>query len=199
MINLLNPSVVSDLKSARLNVRLRRAVLVCSLIALGVAGIYGGGFWFARQEYLDAEDRNNKAQAELRDYADVKKTAATYRANLIIAEKILTKEVTFSKLLTDTGAIMPQNTVLANLTLATTTTVSANSKPGALQLAARTKSYDDALRLKESLESSPLYSDVHLLQVAKPEKPADRGLEALYPFQATYNVILDTSVIGASS
>jgi hypothetical protein len=94
---------------------------------------------------------------------------------------------------------MPQNTVLANLTLATTTTVSANSKPGALQLAARTKSYDDALRLKESLESSPLYSDVHLLQVAKPEKPADRGLEALYPFQATYNVILDTSIIGASS
>lgn len=190
MINLLNPGSISDIKSARFNVRLRRYMILIALIGLGIIGIYGAGFWFAHQEYAVANERHEKSEQELQHYAAVQKKIIDYRANLKIADKILNSGVVFSQFLTDTGNVMPANTILSNLTISTQTP-SASQKPGSLVLEARTKSYDDALKLKESLTSSSLFSDVRIISVNVPEKRAASGIESVYPYQARYDVVIN--------
>lgn len=196
MINLLNPATIKELRWARLNVRLRQYALLMIGVGLGVLVVYGAGFWFAHQEYVTATAQHDKALAGLKDYSAVKKQIADYRSNLTIADKILDNGIVFSTFLTDTGSIMPANTILSNLSLTTASTNSSGQKPGAAQLQAWAKSYDDTLRLKESLEKSPLFSDVHLTTASAPEKPVTTGIRANYPIEATYNLVIDQ--LGAS-
>ena len=190
MINLLNPEQFAELQAARLNFKLRRYIIMAVFAALGVVAIYGGGYWFASNEHQLASNQHESALAELKNYEDVKKRMTEYRANLAIADKILGTQLVYSDFLVKTAQAMPENTILASLALSTKATVAAAQK-GLMTLEARTKSYDDALRLKESLEASPMFSDVRLKQTSTPEKLPDGGIERTYPFQASYTLKLD--------
>lgn len=190
MINLLNPEQVAELRSARLNFRLRRYIYLAVFAAIGVVAIYGLGYWIADKEHSQARSQNEIAKSELKNYEGVKSRIADYRANLVIADKILGTQIVYSDFLVNTAQAMPQDTILANLSLDSKAQANPATK-GLMTIEARTKSYDDALRLKESLEASPLFSDVRLQQVSTPETPAVQGVAKDYPFHATYSVKLE--------
>ena len=190
MINLLNPEDIKQIRAARLNMQLRGFVMLTAVIALGVASIYGVGFWFASQERAVANEQHTAAQTKLKDYEVVKDEAANYRKNLAVAQAILAKEIIFSEFLTNTASILPPNTILSELNLSTKV-ASGAKKLGSMSLQARAKSYNDVLRLKDSLEASPLFSDVRIAQANVLEKPATSGIEVSYPYEATYDVIVE--------
>lgn len=191
MINLLNPEHFAELKAARLNFRLRRYIVLAVVATVGIVAIYGGGYWSASNEYVLAEKQNVAAQAELKSHEALKNRLAEYRANLVIADKILDTQLVYSDFLVYTAQAMPPNTILASVGLSTKSLVATGPEKGVMPLEARTKSYDDALRLKESLEASPLFSDVRLKQTSTLDKIPPTGIEHDYPYLGSYTVRLD--------
>lgn len=191
MINLLNPEHFAELRASRLNFRLRRYIILAVVATIGIVAIYSGGYWSANNEYALAKKQNEAALAELKSHEGLKKRLAEYRANLVIADKILNTQVVYSEFLVYTAQAMPPNTILASVSLSTKALDVAGPQKGIMSLEARTKSYDDALRLKESLEASPLFSDVRLKQASTPDKLPIAGIERDYPYQGSYTVHLD--------
>ena len=193
MINLLSSETKAQLQAARRNVVLRRLLFFVSSIVLAIGAIYAYGFFTAEKEYALASENNSIALSHLKQYEKVKHEAAQYRSDLQIAKTILGSEFMFSEFLIDAAGILPPNTILDNLTMTTKQTVSATVKPGTLQLKARSKGYDDALKLKDALEASELFSDVKLLNIKRPEKTEGlKGIQATYPYEITLEVVVTT-------
>lgn len=187
MINLLSPKQVLDLRAARINYRLRKYIVLTFFAVIGVGAIYAVGYWYADQEYSGAQKQQELAQTELKNYEPVKKRMAEYRTNLVIASKILDSQIIYSKFLVDTAQAMPSNVILGDLSFSTKPQAIGTQKDQMI-IEAHTKSYSDALSLKEGLEASPIFSDVRLSQVSAPEKIPDKGIEHIYPYQASYTV-----------
>ncbi len=190
MINLLNPSEQRQIRAARINVRLRRFVLLTFAAAAVFSGIYLYGIQRAGAENTQAIVARTEAEKKLVAYADTKKTADEYQANLAVAKKILSSEIVFSTFITDLAATMPPNTILQGLTLSSKSLSTDKSKPVFTELNARTKSYEDALTLKTKLEQkTTLFSDVRITNITR----SDTGLKgaiANYPYVVGFSVVI---------
>ena len=189
MINLLNPEEQKQIRAARLNVRLVRFTLLSLVVAIGVVTIYGVGFWLARNDRSVAERENEISKTKLTKYEGVAKEAATYRQNLTTAGQILGTGMTFSKFLTDMGALMPANTILDGVNVSTN--ASGTKSTGIFNFVARAKSYNDILNIKSAFEHSSLLSDVKIVRTSVPDKPAEKGIAAAYPYEATLQVTVN--------
>lgn len=189
MINLLDPEQQRQLKAARLNVKLRRFVVLSSVVVLGVGVVYGVGFWLARSERAVAEANHQTAEQELSKYATTVTDAATYRQNLATAKQILGNEMVFSTFLTDLGSLMPQGTILDSINLSTDQASSQNK--GAVTLATRAKSYDSVLKIKQAFEGSSLFSDVRILNTSVGDKTGASGNALTYPYTATFELVVN--------
>lgn len=189
MINLLDPEDLRQLRAARLNVKLFRFVTLSLIVVLGVGAVYGAGFWLALRDRAEATTKHQESEQQLAKYTDVASKATAYRQDLTIAKQILGNGMTFSTFLTDLGALMPPNTIVANLSVSTKT--SGGQKAGTLSFLTRTKSYDDVLKIKQAFETSELFSDVKIVSTSVPEKPADQGIAERYPYEATFSVTVN--------
>ena len=199
MINLLNPNDLKQLRSARVNVRLRRYMLSTIAAIIVIAGAYGVGYKLAHDGYVAAEEQNNLAKKDLEKYSDVLKQANEYRSNLDTAKKILGGEIIFSEFITSVAKVMPPNTVLSDLTMTTKkpTTRSSTVKAGSTTLRARVKTHDDAINLRNKLEESDIFSSVSIANTVVNESSEssnstnDDFLVRNYPIQVTYSLVID--------
>lgn len=193
MINLLSSETKTQLQAARRNVVFRRHLFLIGFVLLAVGAVYSYGFWRASEERQVATESNNTALQNLQAFAETKKTAEQYRSDLATAKQILGSEFMFSEFLIDTASILPPNTILGNLTMTTKQAASRTRAAGAISLQARAKSYDDALKLKESLESSELFTDVKITSITRPDKLEGlKGIAATYPFEISLDVVVTT-------
>lgn len=188
MINLLDPEEQRQLKAARLNVKLRRFVVLSLVVVLGVGVIYGTGFWLALNDRSVAEASHTTAEQELTQYAKDASEAAAYRQNLSTAKQILSNQMVFSDFLTSLGALMPPNTIIGNLSLSTKASAKTTAS---INFTTRAKSYDDVLKIKQAFETSTLFSDVQILNTNVPEKVDGTGIQAAYPYEATFQVVVN--------
>lgn len=196
MINLLSPESKRTIRAARLNVTLRRYFILTLLVFVGMAAIYGAGFYLVANEKAIAEKEKSAGELQLAQYAAATKQAEAYKANLAIVKQILSNEIVYSSFLTSTAAALPSNTILSNLTL--TTTLQPGAKPGATVLEARAKSYNDVLNLKEFLDKSGIFTDVSIVSTNRPEDISKlTGIQRQYPFEVTLNVTINTKKVGA--
>jgi hypothetical protein len=190
MINLLNPAEQKQIRAARINVRLRRFVLLTFAALVIFGGIYLFSIQRAGTENEQAKTSRTEAEKKLVAYADVNKTANEYRANLAVAKKILSSEIVFSTFITDLAATMPPNTILEGLTLSSKALTTDKSKPTVTELRARTKSYEDALTLKTKLEQkTTLFSDVRITTITRLETGL-KGPAAAYPYSVGFSVVI---------
>ncbi len=193
MINLLNPEHSAELKAARLNFRLRRYMALAIVATAGIVAIYGAGYWSASSEYNLAKKQNEAAQSELKTHESLKKRMSEYRANLAIADKILDTQLEYSDFLVYTAQAMPSNTILASVGLSTKELSMPGTQRGILSLDARTKSYNDAIDLKTSLEASSLFSEVSFRDTSTTltETSTTNWIDREYPYRGSYTVRLD--------
>lgn len=159
MINLLPPEEKRQLRAARSNSLLLRynIFLIGAVLFLGVA--VGITYVYLTTTKTNAEAIIGENRAKVTSFAPVQAEADIFRGNLTTAKQILDNEVVYTKVMLAIAALMPSGTVLDKLNLDSQTFGTQTT------LAARTTSYDNALKLKEAFQSSPLFSDVHFLSI----------------------------------
>ena len=159
MINLLGPEDKKQLRAARANTILLRYYFLAILVIAGAGGILAGGFYIADQNKNSSKVELSQAENDTADYTTVRQQAETFSNNLKMAKQILATEVVYSKMITDIANTIPAGTILTSLSL-TPETISKK-----MELSFKTKSYDQGIQLKTSLENSDLFSDVSITNI----------------------------------
>lgn len=192
MINILSPEQKRDIRAARINVVLVRYCITVVLLVLLCGLIYGAGFWIISQEKAATLVKLESQSDQSKQYTAVEKEAAAFRSNLTIAKNILSKETSYSTFLTTLASDLPSGTILTQLSVGETNVTSAANT---MTIEARASNYDKALDLKNRLEQSSLFENVSIISTSRPEEISKlTGLEARYPYTASYSVKLSTLV-----
>lgn len=184
MINLLSTPQQHTYQAARLNLKLRNYLLLSLVLFAIVAAIFGGGLYLTLADRSAAEALYQERQNSLAEYDGVKSEAESFVSDLKIAKAILSQEVRYSDLIVKISQTLPANTVLNSLALDKATL----SKP--LTLSARVASKSDAVSLKTTLESSPLFDGVNINSVI--EEPVSEA--ELNPIRIKYPVSVTLSM-----
>lgn len=178
MINLLPPNEKHEIRAARSNTLLIRynifliGVVVFLLAAIGIVYVY------LNNTKTSSEHTIQENQAKVVGYSAVQIQAQEFRNNLTAAKQILAGEVNYSKVTIKIASLMPKGTILENLNLDTKTFGTETT------LTARTKTYADALELKDSFQKSSIFSNVHFESIATSESAS------AYPITVSMNVTI---------
>ena len=177
MINLLPPEEKRQLRAARTNWLLMRynLLLIGAVIFLALA--IGVAYVYLTAAKANAETVITENKAKVVDFTEVQAEADAFRSNLTTAKQILDNEVVYTKVMLAIAALMPSGTVLDKLNLDSQTFGTQTT------LAARTSNYENALKLKEAFQKSPLFTDVHFQSI-------NSGGVAPYPLMVNLNVTI---------
>lgn len=145
MINLLPPELKQDYKYARYNRKLMHWVIAFAFAIVGAGVITGSGLFIMHNSISDYKGRIATAQAQLSsdNLTAVQNQVTTISNNLKLMVKVLSKEILFSKLLTQLGTITPSNVELTSLTISQAQT--------AVEITAQTTNYNAATQLDANL------------------------------------------------
>ncbi len=159
MLNLLSTQSKKELRAARFNLVLRNYyVMLLATVAL-FGGVFGMGLFITNQQKDKYDMQKSTAQQEAAKYDATNKAAEKFSKDLAIDKVILASDVRFSKLITDIAGAVPSCVILGGLT------ISATNLTGPLAITGRACSYNDAVRLKNSLETSPLFENAKLVNI----------------------------------
>lgn len=180
MINLLAPEMKRQIRAARINVVLLNYCVILSLTAVAVVGIFGAGTWVTMQERAEAETRKAQAEQDAGQFAKTKQEAESFANDLKQAKTILASEVSFYDLITRIAAIVPEGVILSNFSLGT------NVLATPITINAKARSYEDAVKLKNSLADSPIFDVVNLSNASQEQtNAAQNPVGARYPVSVT--------------
>lgn len=177
MINLLPPEEKRQLRAARSNTLLLRynflllGALAFLLLATGVV------YFYLSSVKATAEQTVAENKSKVGGYASVQQQADSFRSSLMTAKQILGDSVSYTKVILAISQLLPPGVVTDNLSL------DAKTFGTPTTFTAKAKSYDAALALKDSLEKSPLFSDVHFASISG-------GGESSYPINVTLNLTI---------
>ena len=177
MINLLPPEHRHQLRAAQANTLLLRynIAMFAALIFLGAT--LGVVYIYLTASKTNAEKTIAENQAKVGSYAEVENQAQAFRSSLTTAKQILDKDITYSKTVLAIAQLMPKGTVLQDLSLDVATFGTPTS------LVVQAKDYETALALKDTFQTSPLFSDVHLESISQ-------GSGDGYPYTVTLNLTI---------
>lgn len=158
----LSPNYHKDtLKYAR-----RNATLLSWLIGIMTILILATGTLFVGQFYLTTEtkrfsDINTNIEQELKDkdLEGTLKTIQNISNNLKLIVQVLSKQIIFSDLIKQIGAVMPENTVLSNIEL--------SKVEGGLDLTAEAKDHNTATQIQLNLAdpANKLFDKVDIVSI----------------------------------
>lgn len=194
MVNLLPPETKRQLRAARTNVILYRYCLLILATAVLLGGVFAVGFWSDINDRRIADQSKAETQAASVPYAKTKAAAEAFASDLTAARTILGSNTSFSKLVFDIAAIVPPGVVLNNLTLGTTAKADTP-----IDISGRASSYAAAVMLKNSLETSPIFEKVNIVNVSQTDVsgPNVSDLAKRYPFAVSLKAIKTAQVQGA--
>lgn len=179
MINLLPPDIKDSVSYARRNTQLARWVGLIMISFAGVAVVVVFGLLYMNQSITS----NHKQIADTREQLKAQKIDETQKQvedisnSLKLVVQVLGKEVLFSKLLKQTGAAMPPNTVLMNLSI--------NKLQGGIDLQAAARDYHAASQVQVNLQDpqNKIFSKADIVSIScttTTNAPAG-SMAALYP------------------
>lgn len=176
MINLLPTEVKRDIRAARMNVILLRYNMLTlgGVVLLALFCLLFYVILHNQQAVAAATNSDNTAKAA--SYATVQQQADQYRQNLSIAKQIFANSVNYTDIINSITTLIPHGVILTNLNLSQATF---NQQT---VFTAQAKTYDDAIALKQSFQSSKLFSNVYLQSVSS--TPGGGGTED-YPVSVT--------------
>ena len=160
MINLLPPAVKHNLNAGRVNALLIRYIWITVALLVLLAGLCGLSVVALQGAKTSAEQQistNDKSVAEL---DSIQQRADNFRANLAISKAILDQQTHYTDTLLKISSLMTPGTTLNNLSLDQST----YGTPMTLQISATDE--QAVIKLKQSFQESPLFTDVHYLSIA---------------------------------
>jgi Tfp pilus assembly protein PilN len=159
VINLLPPSIKSEIRFAKWN-RLALAYLrVLVAVVIALAGVFGWALWqLGDQEHQVAAKVADKQAAisKLSKSFLPKAKDASERLNAI--KFVQTSQTHFSNLIADLVAVLPKDVNIEGLTL-----TGDEAKPVTMDVSA--KSYDQVLALRNSLENSKRVANADIVSI----------------------------------
>lgn len=161
MINLLPPDEKSSIMYARRNTKLRKWIVALVCVLLGMFVLLAAGHFYI----ASTSNRISKQVAEAEESLQAQKIDETEKRlqdlsdNLKLIIQVLSKEVLFSKLLRQIGAVMPPGSVLSSIEL--------SKVEGGIDLKAEALNYETATQIQVNLQdpSNKLFDKVDIIQV----------------------------------
>lgn len=183
MINLLPNTFKDDIVFARRNTQLLRASGGVLAVIIGAVLLVGAGNLYLVREtksYNIAAEQTAKA-LEAQDLTATKTRIQELSNGLKLILQVLSKEVLFSKLLKQAGAVMPEGSVLS--------TIEISEVEGGIDINAFAKDYQTATQVQLNLADpdNKLFEKVDIIQVTcggtaekSGQYPCSVGLRALF-------------------
>lgn len=141
MINLLPPTDKDNLIYARKNTRLLHYCSLAVVVIFGMALLTGIGIMYMNSSKNALAQQAERTKTSLREQnlESVQKQTDEISSNIKLATDVLSRQVLFSKLIKQIGAVMPANTILSDLKFSTnesgiTLTAIANNYTSASQV-----------------------------------------------------------------
>ena len=179
MINLLPTEDQRQLRAARSNTLLLRYVVILPLLIVFLVAEMIVIYFVMNA----TQDTNKKTiaenEAKTAEYADTKKEADSYRANLNVEKSILNTQVPYTKILVALAQKLPEGATIEQISIDS----SALTTPTTLKL--RVKSYAQAVEVKNILQtvevdSKPLFTDAKIQKTSNVADEKNNFFEAIY-------------------
>lgn len=188
MINVLPVETKRQLRAARSNVVLLRYTILLAMVvgflAIGTIAVY----FVMNNVKANAENTTLENQSQISNFTNVQAEASEFRANLATAKTILDNEVIYSDTVLAIAQVIPSGVVIESLSL------DANSFGSPMSISARAVSYDRAITLKDTLENSSVFSNVHFITVSggSDESDGDEDSSGRYPYTVALSATLNS-------
>lgn len=182
MINLLPGETKYQISFARRNTILRKWVLASFVGVIGIVIVMATGSLFITKSSASWQKQVDTQNAQLKEQKleETQKRVTEISDSVKLATQVLSKQVLFSKLLTQVGAAMPQGTSLQSL--------SVNSIEGGIDLSAVATTYQTATQAQINLSdpANKIFEKADILSVVCQDVgTASNG----YPCQVTMRAL----------
>lgn len=197
MINLLPPDLKQSYIYAQRNTHLLRWIVAFLLAIVGLGVIATYGYLYMNKSVTDYSHKVASTQTTLKDQ-QLTQTEAQVKDitnSLKLVVQVLSKEVLFSKLLTQMATVIPANTLLTQLNIA--------KVQGSIDITAITANYNTATQLQVNLQdpANKIFSKADIENITcspqsaqDPRYPCTVSIRALF---ATNNPFLFINNAGA--
>ncbi len=146
MINLLPTTVKHNYIYARRNTTLLKWSILLLVAIFGVVAIVAGGHMYMNRSIHKYLAQNVQAKQSLKDQHidEVQKQVQSISSSLKLVVQVLSKEVLFSKLITQIGTVMPSKATLTDLNI--------SKVQGGIDLTAAAADYTTASQVQANLQ-----------------------------------------------
>lgn len=162
MINLLPDDYKQRISYARRNTTLRRWVTACGVGVLGIVIVIAAGqlFMIRSTDSWQQQVKSTSTQLEAQNLQETQARVTEISDSIKLAIQVLSKQVLFSKLLTQIGAAMPNGTSLQTLSIAT--------PEGGIDLTAVATNYQTATQVQVNLSdpSNKIFEKADIISVS---------------------------------
>lgn len=194
MINLLPKETYASLHASRHNVLLLRFIITILFALICTIIIIIGTFLLINNQESVAKVAQQNSEEKIKKYNKAEKDSKEFIDNLKIAKQILTKNVSYTTILTNIAQALPANTTVDTLTL----NPSIIGKP--TQILVHAKSYGDGLLVKDTLNESDIAKDASLLGINYETKPSEQPNQppvpvSALPYIVTVNVTFNEKLL----
>jgi Tfp pilus assembly protein PilN len=184
MINLLSTDRKAELRAARVNVFLMRYISLIILALVFILATLYVSYSLLQETMSSAEARIEANDVQSAAYSDTKQQVDALAMKLNDAKSTLDQSTSYSRILTTLGQLMPTGTVLEALVLDEATL---SGTP--VDIVAYARSDEDGVTIQQSLQQSPLFSQVSPKGTSSTEGIPD------YPVKVTLTVSFNASGI----
>lgn len=183
MINLLPDNAKRQIKAGRTNIVLVRYIVFLIFGIVFLALISTAVYLFLMNSKANAEALIKVDTNKDDSYLSVQAQATTLRSGLSTAKSILDQEVSYSDILIGVAKALPKGVVIDSLSL------DASTFGTPIKIEANAKSTDHALKLKDSFQKSPLFSNFSLQNISTNQSSTNG-----YPVTATISVTINRGI-----
>lgn len=186
MINLLPPDIKSDIAYARKNTVLIRWITAFVFVIIGVFFVVLVGQLYLNQSKKTYASQIDEGKTQLKEQKleETQARAQEISDNVKLAVNVLSKQILFSKVVTQIGKVMPDGTVLTGLSI--------NQLSGGIDLIARAKDYNTASQVQLNLQdpNNKIFEKADIVSTECNSTPTtDNLVETTYPCRITVRAL----------
>jgi len=188
VINLLPTDYKHQLGYARRNTVLRKWLSASVLGVAGICLIIAAGWLFISRTTITEQEQVAARQQQLaaQNLEATQKRVAEISDNIKLASDVLSRQVLFSKLLAQVGAVMPNGTSLVNLSI--------NAPEGGIDLTAGATNYQTATQLQVNLQdpANKIFEKADIVSIncaqtaTRSDYPCQVNIRALFAKENTF-------------
>lgn len=184
MINLMPDAAKRQLRAARANVLLLRYLLVILVAAGFIAFAIAGSYYLLTQTKTSSEQLIEASDTKAAVYSETQTAVSELSSQLSEARSILNNEIPYSKVLINIGQLLPEGTVLRELSLEN---ASFGGSPVSMTIYAT--STNAAVAARERFQNSSFFSNVSFQTISEGDSAVNG-----YPVAAEITLTINRTI-----